>query len=77
MITAASQCLNAPKYFLSEKKIGSNVPQPDEVARLAALYQCKILDTPPEKEFDEIAENAALICGTPIASIGFLECNRQ
>lgn len=77
MITAAPQRRNAPKHFLPETKICSNVPPPDEAARLAALYQCNILDTPPEKEFDEIAQLAALICGTPIALISFIDSERQ
>lgn len=78
MITAAPRRLNAPKYLLSQtKKVWSNAPLPDEAARLKVLYQCNILDTPPEKEFDEIAQLAALICGTPIALISFIDFNRQ
>ena len=78
MITAAPRRLNAPKYLLSQtKKNWSSAPLPDEAARLKVLYQCNILDTPPEKEFDEIAQLAALICGTPIALISFMDFNRQ
>lgn len=76
MITAVPQP-RARKYFSPETEICTNDPPPDEAARLAALYQCNILDTPPEKEFDEIAQLAALICGTPIALIGFIDSNRQ
>lgn len=34
----------------------------DEAARLNALAQQHILDTPPEPEFDELAALAATIC---------------
>ena len=76
MITAVPQRRNARKYVSPETK-STNDPPPDEAARLVALYQCNILDTPPEKEFDEIAHLAALICGTPIALISFIDSNRQ
>jgi signal transduction histidine kinase len=48
-----------------------------KAARLAALYQYQILDTEPEKAFDNIAQLAALICETPIACINFIDDNRQ
>jgi diguanylate cyclase (GGDEF)-like protein len=48
-----------------------------EAARLAALSECKILDTPPEKAFDEITRLAAYICGTPIALISLVDASRQ
>lgn len=48
-----------------------------EAARLAALSECKILDTPPEKAFDDITRLAAYICGTPIALISLVDASRQ
>ena len=48
----------------------------NENDRIAALYQLHILDTPPEEDFDDIAELAAHICDTPIATIAFEDNNR-
>jgi hypothetical protein len=49
----------------------------EEQARLAALYQLEILDTPPEQPFDDIVAVAAAICDTPIAIINFIDADRQ
>lgn len=49
----------------------------NEAARLEALYQYQILDTPPEEAFDDIAFLAAQICNTPIALINLIDANRQ
>ena len=55
-----------------------NVPVPrDESARLDALRSYNVLDTPPEKEFDDLVRVAALVCGTPVASITFVDAERQ
>jgi GAF domain-containing protein len=48
-----------------------------EVARLQALMDCRILDTPPEELFDQSARLAAYLCGTPIALIGFVNATRH
>lgn len=48
-----------------------------ERARLAALCQYQILDTEPEEAYDNLAHLAALICGTSIAVISFIDENRQ
>jgi GAF domain-containing protein len=48
-----------------------------ETTRLAALYDYNILDTLPEREFDDLAELAAEILGTPIALISFVDRDRQ
>ena len=49
----------------------------DEFARLQALAGYDILDTPREQEFDDVAELAAEICGTPIAVVNFIGNGRQ
>ncbi|MBN3909364.1 MAG: GAF domain-containing protein [Nostoc sp. NMS1] len=48
-----------------------------EVARLEALRQYQILDTEPEEAYDNLAQLAAFICGTPISFVNFIDENRQ
>ncbi len=48
-----------------------------DVARAQALAECAILDSPPEEKFDELARLAAAICGTPVALVSLLDCDRQ
>lgn len=50
---------------------------PDEQARLAALREYKILDTVPEKAFDDLTLLASQICETPIALITLIDSSRQ
>lgn len=49
----------------------------NEQERLAALKSYHILDTATEKDFDELAELASVICNTPIALISLVDKNRQ
>ena len=49
----------------------------NEDFRLQALKSLNILDTAPEKEFDEIAALAAYICDTELAFISLIDRNRQ
>ena len=53
-------------------------PLPEnEEARLAALRDYEILDTPAEQEYDDITFLAAQICGTPMASIALIDEERS
>ena len=49
----------------------------DVSARLTALSQYNILDTPREEGFDDITAIAALVCGAPIALVNLVEADRQ
>ena len=48
-----------------------------EAARIEALRQYKILDTPSESAYNDIATLAAFICDVPIALISFVDSERQ
>jgi anti-sigma regulatory factor (Ser/Thr protein kinase) len=49
----------------------------DEAGRLAALRQYHILDTEPERSFDDLTVLASHICGTPMALITLVDEDRQ
>lgn len=49
----------------------------NETARLQALRRYKILDTDPEKSFDDLAILASHICQTPVALISLIDSDRQ
>ena len=48
-----------------------------ESQRLAALERYRVLDTPRESGFDDLAALAAGICGTPIAVVNLIASDRQ
>ena len=53
-------------------------PSPrNETARLAALRDLQILDTPAERLYDDVVQLAAAICRTPIALINLVDADRQ
>ena len=49
---------------------------PREAERLERLYSYGILDTDPERDFDEIVELVAQVCETPVALISLVDIDR-
>ena len=49
----------------------------NETARVQALGKYKILDTDPEKAFDDLTTLASSICNTPVALISVIDSDRQ
>lgn len=52
-------------------------PHPLQRQRIATLHRYEILDTPRERDFDEIVELAAKICETPISVVNMIDEHRQ
>ncbi|MFY0663495.1 MAG: PAS domain-containing protein [Natronospirillum sp.] len=50
---------------------------PNEIARLRALKELRLLDTPADHEFDELSRLAAMACGTPRAFVTLIGSDRQ
>ena len=59
--------------------MSSSLPQQStrEALRLAALERLAVLDTLPERAYDDLVALAAQICGTPIALISLVDAKRQ
>ncbi len=49
----------------------------NEAIRLIALKQCNVLDTPPEPEFDDLVQAAAVLCEVPVALVSLVDEMRQ
>lgn len=50
---------------------------PSEQERLDALHGFQILDTPAERDFDDITVLAAQLCDTPMSAISLIDTDRQ
>jgi PAS domain S-box-containing protein len=59
------------------KAVSSPGAPVNEAARLRALYDYQILDTPEEELYDSFARLAAEACGAPCAMISFVDEHRQ
>ena len=55
----------------------STLQRETEAARLNALYQYQVMDTPPVPSLDELTALAAEICQAPIALISLVDAERQ
>lgn len=61
-----------------EKRTMQTHPTPaNEAQRLIRLRELGILDTLPQKAFDDISALAQMICGTPVALITLVDQDRQ
>lgn len=52
-------------------------PPAHESARLRDLLELQVLDTAPEREYDDLVYLASQICGTPIATLSLIDSHRQ
>jgi anti-sigma regulatory factor (Ser/Thr protein kinase) len=57
--------------------MSTNTMKTDEEGRLKALRRYRILDTKPERAFDDLTMLASYVCGTPIALITLIDADRQ
>src|ERR1700761_5212379 len=60
--------------------VGLPLEPPDytfDLDRLAALSRFAILDTPPERGFDDIVDLASTICETPVSLVSLVSHDRQ
>ena len=54
----------------------AQIPE-NETERLQALHRYLILDTPPAPVFDELTKIAAIVCKAPVATITFIDKDRE
>jgi EAL domain-containing protein (putative c-di-GMP-specific phosphodiesterase class I)/GGDEF domain-containing protein len=56
---------------------GKAVPIPPEVARIEALRQLRLLDTPANESFDRVTRMASQLFNLPIAAVSLTDSDRQ
>ena len=62
----------------SVRELGVKAPLPaNEQKRLQALQDSGVLDSAPERSYDQLTELVASICGTPIAILSLIDSDRQ
>src|SRR3712207_3043908 len=49
----------------------------DETDRLSALYALDVLDSAPERDFDDIVALASAVCGVPMSLVSLIDSDRQ
>jgi signal transduction histidine kinase len=49
----------------------------NETDRLAALYALDVLDSEPERDFDDIVALASSVCGVPVSLVSLIDADRQ
>ena len=49
----------------------------DETDRLSALYSLDVLDSAPERDFDDIVALASSVCGVPMSLVSLIDMDRQ
>src|SRR5919112_458489 len=49
----------------------------DETDRLSALYALDVLDSAPERDFDDIVGLASAVCGVPMSLVSLIDTDRQ
>ena len=74
MFVAGVSLSSFPKTF--PVPLSPVIDADSENARLAVLHSYSIVDTQPEREFDEIVRLAALKCNTPVAALSLVDAGR-
>lgn len=64
-------------FFSTSQTMQFPALPPDEPARLQALRECAILDTPPEERFDRLTRLAQRLFGVKIALVSLIDSDRQ
>jgi PAS domain S-box-containing protein len=69
--------LSAIEQCSTNRELVIDCADASEKARLSALASYKILDTPHEQAFDDLARLASIVCEAPIALVSLVDEDRQ